>query len=473
MFHHGAGAPGSGNEILDLQLRGEYLYTARGKGGFYAYDVANIDNKGFSERIITAPVSPLGQRLGFKTRHAVAVASPTTVAVDPARSRLSADPSKPRAIIMDDPQDWHPNEEAKVHPLYAYLYVGDRHEGLILTMAATLLDGDPDNNFLRRAVLEDGSTAFNPPAASGGGAGAGGQLDGLTHLVVAGHYLYVTCDAGLVVIDIDKPLAPRIVATMGTDVLRQPKAVAIQFRYAFVTDADGLKVLDLTDPAAPRPLPNSLVPLTDAGRLYVARTYAFVAGGQEGLVIVDVTNPEAPSLQTRFTAGGVMNDVHDVKVGMTNATLFAYGADGRNGLRVLELMGPHTTPQFRGFAPPLDPRLIATFPTHGAALAISKGLDRDRAVDETGNQIAVFGRVGAKPLSLEQMQKLYLKDGEPWRVSDEHQEGVEKMLTWIDHEPQKEEAAPGRGGRRGRGRGGRGSGGSQDDRSGGRRRGRR
>ena len=32
-------ARADGNKILDLQLRGEYLYAARGKGGFWAYDV--------------------------------------------------------------------------------------------------------------------------------------------------------------------------------------------------------------------------------------------------------------------------------------------------------------------------------------------------------------------------------------------------------------------------------------------------
>ncbi len=54
-----------------------------GKGGFRVYDIANIDNKDFSERMITAPVSPLGQRFYVKTKYAMAVASPTTLAVDP------------------------------------------------------------------------------------------------------------------------------------------------------------------------------------------------------------------------------------------------------------------------------------------------------------------------------------------------------------------------------------------------------
>ena len=55
--------------VLDVQLRGEYAYAAMGAGGFRIFDVANIDNKGFSERMVTAPVSPLGQRLYVKTQY--------------------------------------------------------------------------------------------------------------------------------------------------------------------------------------------------------------------------------------------------------------------------------------------------------------------------------------------------------------------------------------------------------------------
>ena len=44
-----------------LQQRGEYMFVAEGKGGFRVYDIANVGNKGVSERIVTAPFSPLGQ----------------------------------------------------------------------------------------------------------------------------------------------------------------------------------------------------------------------------------------------------------------------------------------------------------------------------------------------------------------------------------------------------------------------------
>lgn len=447
-YHHdGKGALGwlGDGEILDVQHRGEYLYAARGSAGFYVFDIANIDNKGFSERFVTAPVSPLGgQKLGFDTSYATCIASPSTLAVDPARRRLSNDPAQPPAIGLDPPQPWHVNEEQQIHPLYAYLYIGDRDEGLILTFAGTLLDGDPTNNFLERATLADGSTAFNPQ----------GLLTGTRALHIAGHHLYAASDAGVVVISIDNPLEPQVLAVLGSDAgIYEARSVGVQFRYGFVTDREGLKVIDVTDPAKARVVPGAHVPLADARRLYVMRTRVLVAAGREGLAIIDITQPEKPALEQMFTGDGALNDCRDVKAGMTNASLFAYVADGKNGLRVINLMGPDTTPQFRGFAPPLRPRIIATRHTHGPALAISEGLDRDRAVDETGHQIQVFGRLGSRPLNMSEVQKMYLSDGQVWTVTNEPPADKERAYTppaedAKDEPAQETEETPRRGPRR-------------------------
>jgi hypothetical protein len=63
--------------------------------------------------------------------------------------------------------------------------------------------------------------------------------------------------------------------------------------------------------------------------------------------------------------------------------------------------------------------LIAWYPTKGAAQSLSRGLERDRAVDESGNQIAIFGRIGSRPFHLDEMQRLYLdRSGVPWYVED-------------------------------------------------------
>src|SRR6266542_2406450 len=383
------------DEILGIQLRGEFLYTANGPGGFRAYDVAQIDQKGFSERVVTAPVSPLGQRLHVKTRYATAVASPTTLAVDPTRTQRAE------------------NQEQKIHPLYAYLYVTDRYEGLVVVGnradsphrpgVATLLDGDPANNFLERAAT------FNPD----------GLLDGAVNLTLAGRYAYVLATRGLVILDLEDPLRPRLVAQLGGPDIVDPRAVTVQFRYAFVTDREGLKVIDVTDPTRPRAIRDATVRLADARGVTVARTYAYVAAGAQGLAIIDVERPEQPRLDQTYDAGGVVKDARDVKIAMTNASLFAYVADGRNGLRVVQLTSPDETPTYLGFSPRPAPRLIATRPTRGPALAVSKGIDRDRAVDESGNQIAVFNRLGSRPFTLAEMQRLYLRDGRLYTVAEE------------------------------------------------------
>ena len=387
--------------VLDVQTRGEYAYAATGPGGFRVYDIANIDNKNFSERITTAPVSPLGQRFFVTTKNAVAVASPTTLGVDPLRQRLPE------------------NEEQPIHLLYGFLYVADREEGLVVIGnpdlkssspgVGTLLDGNPANNFLKRAL------AFNPD----------GILTGARRITIVGTYAYILTDKSLVIVDLDNPLAPRVTATIGSPELDNPRGIAVQFRYAFVADRYGLKTLDVTDLAHPKLVEKGKVALGDPRNVYVARTYAYVADGRFGLSIVDVENPEQPRRIQEYSASGVINDTNDVKIGMVAGSAFAFVADGRNGLRVLQIVSPWDDPaHFSGFSPRPRPKLIATARTSGPALAISKGIDRDRAVDESGNQLAVFGRRGARPLNRAEMHGLYQhrSNGAFYSVTDEPDE---------------------------------------------------
>ena len=163
----------SGKDIQDIVLRGEYLYTANGPGGFEVFDVAEIDQKGFSERMVTSPVSPLGQRTYVHTPFATSVALPSTLALDPARQRLPE------------------NEEQPIDLFYAFIYVSDLTDGLVVINVATLVDGNPDNNFLNKDVV------FNPD----------GVLTGATFVAAAGHRLYMTTPRGLFVIDVHDPSA--------------------------------------------------------------------------------------------------------------------------------------------------------------------------------------------------------------------------------------------------------------------------
>jgi hypothetical protein len=219
------------------------------------------------------------------------------------------------------------------------------------------------------------------------------------------------------VVDLSDPLHPVSLATLPMQDLR---SVALQFRYLFAVDASGLQVIDVTQPRKPKLLPQARVPLDDGHKLFVARTFAYVAAGKQGLAIIDVEKPEKPKVYSMYNAGGAIADARDVVVATTNASLFAYVADGKGGLKVIQLTSPESQPRLYGFSPDPKPELIARYPTSAPALSLSRPLERDRAVDETGGQVAVFGRRGARPFTVSEMHQLYLDEkGEPWFVEDE------------------------------------------------------
>jgi hypothetical protein len=379
----------SGN-VRSLEQRGEYLYTACGERGFRVYDIANVANKNFSERIVTSPVSPLGQDTHVKTKFATAVALPTNMSIAMDR------PWNPDNCEQDYP---YKGKDQYLHESYRYAYVSDRYEGLIVIDVNCLTDGRPDNNFTERVAT------FDPD----------GALDGAEHLAVAGAVVYVCCKQGLVAVDVDDPRAPKILSKVP---LEQPTSVAVQFRYAFVTTKKGLEVVDITMPDKMQST-GAVVPIDDARNVYVARTFAYVAAGAQGVAIVSIKTPTAPKLQEMFDAEGKLRDANQVKVGMVNDSLYALVAAG-SGLHVLQLVTPEDGGRSAyGFAPPPKPKWIASRATDGPALAIAKGLDRDRAVDESGHQVSVFGRIGGRPFTLAEMRKLFLADGKVWTVSDE------------------------------------------------------
>ena len=383
---------GTGDAVRCLQMRGEYMFVAEGTGGFRAYDIASIGNKGISERIIKSPFSSLGHDTHVKTSNATCMALPTNQNIAPTRNT---------------PELRAANQEQPFSPIYSYAFVTDASEGLIAVNVDTLADGEFRNNFFRRAVT------FNPD----------GVLNGARHITLAGDYAYITTPTALVTVHLTKPwsvqapcevshkeggetcLDPQVTSVVP---LNDGRASTIQFRYLWVTTANGLELFDVTELAQPRNLPQATVPLADARKIYIARTYAYVAAKAEGLVIVDVTAPERPSIYMKYTADGQINDAEDVIVGSTNASPFAYVADGRNGMKVIQLASFANQPNLYGFAVEPKPELIAWTKTPTPALAMSKGLDRDRGVDETGGQMSVFGRLGSRPFNRPEMETLFL-----------------------------------------------------------------
>jgi hypothetical protein len=413
---------GTRDAVRCLQMRGEYMFVAEGRGGFQVYDIANIGNKGTSERIVTAPFSPMGHNTRVPSRNATCMALATNQPIDPNRNQRMAETIRTTAdggtiSLLEE------NQEQRFHPIYNYAVVTDAEEGLILVDVRTMADGEARNNFLERTAFSGGGNAWNE----------NGVLTGARHVTLAGHYAYITTPTALVVLDLDNPLAPRVTANLP---MADARASALQFRYLWVTDSEGLKLFEITDMANPVPVPSGTVRLENAQRIYLARTYAYVAAKHQGLAIINITRPEAPApgLPEGYfytgEPGQPLNDVEDVIVASTNASLFAYVADGRNGIRVVQLTSPQTQPALYGFSPRPVPQLIAWARTPTPALSLSKGLDRDRGVDETGHQMAVFGRLGSRPFNRSEQERLFRNvSGQVYRVRDEVDETT--MRDWV------------------------------------------
>src|SRR5258708_13944837 len=182
-------------------------------------DISGVGNKGLSQRIVTSPAAPGGQNTAIPSRDGTCGALPTNQPINPGRNT--------GASMRDD------NQEQPFHPIYDYAFITDAREGLILTNVGTLADGEPRNNFLRRALT------WNPD----------GILDGARHLTIGGHYAYIMAKAGLVIVNLDQPLQPRVESVVPPN---DGRASALQFRYLFVTHPHGPLPIDVTDPKHPR-----------------------------------------------------------------------------------------------------------------------------------------------------------------------------------------------------------------------------
>jgi hypothetical protein len=152
----------------------------------------------------------------------------------------------------------------------------------------------------------------------------------------AGGYLYVTCDAGLQVVDIADPLTPVLAGACvagGAD-----DVAACDGGACIASGAAGLQVVDVHDPAAPAVIGSSGDGSTHSGGVCVLGSTAYVAAGADGLRIVSIADPAHPQL---LGVADTQGDARDVVVdGGT-----AYVADGPAGIVVVDVSDPaHPVP---------------------------------------------------------------------------------------------------------------------------------
>ena len=219
-----------------------------------SFDVSTIGTKGFSERIITAPFSPLGQNVRIKSKNATCVALPTTQLLRPELNRTDL----AQQVNLEQP----------MHPIYSYVAVTDAEEGLILVNNETLTDFEPRNNFFDRAIT------WNP----------NGILDGANYAHFAGHLLYVSANAG-VIVGLDDPLDPKVLRRS-----RSPGRAARWSSSALRHDGGRPQGHDVTDPVKPR---WSKARRSSPTRGVMVSGPTPTSPRAEGLVIVDVEQPES------------------------------------------------------------------------------------------------------------------------------------------------------------------------------------
>jgi len=159
---------------------------------------------------------------------------------------------------------------------------------------------------------------------------AGLDTPGLAVAVaVAGDYAYVAdWEAGLRVIDITTPAAPRAAGAVVTPAFA--RGVAVAGNQAYVADwVGGVRVIDISNPASPKAMGHFP---TDgwATAVAVVGSRAYVAEGNGGLGILNVSIPAAPSRLGQLATGGW---AYGISVDGTRAGL----ADGPVGLSLIDV----------------------------------------------------------------------------------------------------------------------------------------
>ncbi|MHB1036748.1 MAG: Ig-like domain-containing protein [Pirellulales bacterium] len=173
-------------------------------------------------------------------------------------------------------------------------------------------------------------------------------------VVVAGTLAYVADKgAGLQIVDIATPAAPKLLGSLDTSGEASGVALSGTLAYvAYVADGSGgVAVIDVANPAAPTQVRQ--VALDGPARgVTVAGTRLYVADDTYGLKIFDIATPDAPVLLGTFDTAGSARAV-------VVSGVVAYVADNTQGLQIIDVTNP------------AEPVRIGGFITNGTALGLA------------------------------------------------------------------------------------------------------
>jgi hypothetical protein len=172
---------------------------------------------------------------------------------------------------------------------------------------------------------------------------------------VVGSLAYVAAGtAGLVIIDVSTPTAPRLVGTADTP--GTASGVAVGTGYAYVADSTSLVVIDIHTPSSPF-IVGSLA--TSASAVAAVGTRLYVIAGLQ-FQIVDASTPSAPVLLSSFSNLGSVA----VDAAGTRAFLARPGADHYDtagGVYILDVSVPTQVNILEQIIVPGTVRSVAAF----------------------------------------------------------------------------------------------------------------
>src|SRR5262245_55761181 len=163
------------------------------------------------------------------------------------------------------------------------------------------------------------------------------------HMTLHGdHVLLVTEDAGLQVVDVSNPAAPKTTGSYRPKDYLGP--VAASGDHAYLVEKDHrLRVLNISDPAQPRVVGLSQLP-DRIGGLAVAGTHVYVSMS-DSLRVLDVSKPTLP--KEVGVCGGL-----ELAGRVTVAGNYAYVAANFNGMRIIDVSKPAKPKEIGSFEGP-------------------------------------------------------------------------------------------------------------------------
>ncbi len=250
--------------ILDVELAGDRAYAV-GTGGLWIVDIKNPGSPSLLGNYVTSG----GEGRGGPQIYGAALNGNVVYCFERTNGVEIIDVSNPARPVSAGARYLRDNSYSYEHGLISgnLLYLAAHNHGV------EIVDISNPRAFVHRAVVQT-SNAFS--------------------VAKKGDHLFVADGAaGLAVVEVSNPLAPKLLATIPATNLAQD--VVLDGQHAFVAvGSSGMDVFDISTPAAPKFVTNYYVD-GFTNHLNISNGRAFLANW-EAVEIVDISNPAQPDL---------------------------------------------------------------------------------------------------------------------------------------------------------------------------------